>query len=180
VTDRTPANLLLTGPPKTGKTTVVTRLIEVLRARRIPAMGLVTKELRSSQGRRVGFVVQTLTGDEAVFAHEGFHTGVRVGRYAVDVSAFERVALPVMERLLISEAIGIIDEIARMELASPRFVELLGPIFERPFPLVATIHVHAHPVTDAILRRSDVEVIRVTEANRDELPQLLADGLTTS
>ncbi len=119
MTNSAPAKLLLTAPPKTGKTTVISRLVELLGEEGLPAMGFVTTELRGNQGSRVGFVVRSLDGDKAVIAHQDFDTGVRVGRYGVDVPAFERVALPVMERLLTSDAVAIIDEIARMELALP-------------------------------------------------------------
>jgi len=67
----------------------------------------------------------------------------------------------------------VIDEIARMELASDEFVRALETVLARRGPIVATVHVHEHPVTDALLRRPDVEVIQVTEENRDELPTLL-------
>lgn len=46
-----------------------------------------------------------------------------------------------------------------------------------PVDVVATVHAASHPVTDALKRRPGVEVIRVTPANRDRLPELLAARL---
>jgi hypothetical protein len=53
-------------------------------------------------------------------------------------------------------------------------------IMDRDVHVVATVHVHQHPVTDALLRRADVEVFQVTEDNRDEMPTRLLARLVTS
>jgi nucleoside-triphosphatase len=42
---------------------------------------------------------------------------------------------------------------------------------------VATVQSASHAFTDALKRRRDVETMRVTTANRDELPELLAARL---
>jgi nucleoside-triphosphatase THEP1 len=91
----------------------------------------------------------------------------------VDVAAFERIAVPALTCALEDSGIVIIDEIARMELASSEFVNLLQKIMEQAVPIVATVHVHDHPVTAALLRRADVEIVQVTEDNRDDLPAWL-------
>jgi nucleoside-triphosphatase len=113
--------LLLTGPPKIGKSTVAATLVQLLRDSGIPVGGFVTYE-RRREGRRVGFAVQDINGAEAVIAHESFEGDVRVGRYGVDVAAFERVGLPALRRALDSEQVIVIDEIARMERRVSRFL----------------------------------------------------------
>jgi nucleoside-triphosphatase len=40
--------------------------------------------------------------------------------------------------------------------------------------VMATVHVHHHPFTDALKRQPYVRVPRVTESNRDALPGRLA------
>ena len=52
-------NLLLTGPPGCGKTTVIRRLVERLANRRVA--GFYTHEIRK-KGQRVGFEVRGLNG----------------------------------------------------------------------------------------------------------------------
>jgi nucleoside-triphosphatase len=173
-----PPRILLQGPPKVGKTTVVERLVDRLRAAGCTVGGFLTRELREHD-RRVGFAARDLDGPEAVIAHQDYVTGVQVGRFGVDVAAFERIALPSLRRSLEGDQIVIVDEIARMELASTEFVILLQKIMESRVTVIGTVHVQEHPVTDALLRRPDVEVIRVTEDNRDELPGRLAARLAT-
>ncbi len=54
-------NLLLTGPPGTGKTTAIERIAEGLASRRLA--GFTTEEVRQGK-RRVGFRIRTFDGRE--------------------------------------------------------------------------------------------------------------------
>ncbi len=164
-----PLRFLLEGPPKVGKTVAMRRLVELLREHGAAVSGFVTDEIRE-RDRRVGFVVRDVAGQEAVVAHQDFQTGVQVGRFGVDVPAFERVALPALRRAQERGGAVIIDELGRMELASAPFVEAVETLLAGSLPVVATVHVYKHPVTDALKRRADVQRVAVTEANRDELP----------
>lgn len=179
-----PVRLLLEGLPKVGKTTVVERLVEFLVDADVPVGGFITREVLGDDGRRVGFKVRDLTGPEAWLAHQDFNTGIQVGRFSVDIAAFEQVGLVALEKekLLARNQVGvvIIDEIARMELASPGFAQTVEAMFASPLTVVATVHVHEHPVTDALKRRHDIEVVTVTQANRDGLPARLFHQLTGS
>lgn len=66
-----------------------------------------------------------------------------------------------------------------MELASAAFRDAVADLLERPLALVATVHVARHPFTEELKRRPDVELVRVSTANRDELPEQLASRLGT-
>lgn len=123
--------------------------------------GFVTHEQRE-QDRRVGFVVHDLAGPDAVIAHQDYDTGVRVGRFGVDVPAFERVGLPALRQAIGQGGIVVIDEIARMELASEAFLNLTVQVLDGPAPVVASVHLHVHPFTDALKQRADVELLTVT------------------
>ncbi len=109
------------------------------------------------------------------FARVSWSAPVRVGRYGVDAAAFERVALPAVRRALGSGGVVVLDELGMMELASERFVALLDDVFAAPVAVLATVHQRAHPVTDAIKARSDVELVTVTRENRDGLPEALSE-----
>jgi nucleoside-triphosphatase len=159
--------VLVEGRPGAGKTTVAERLAELVDAR-----GFVTRELREDS-RRVGFVVEALGGGRAVLAHVELPGPPRVGKYGVDLEAFERVALPALARVREGDVV-VVDELGKMELASERFVAAVERLLEQPLSLFATVHVFAHPFTDALKRRPDVEVVKLTRANRDRLPAELA------
>lgn len=64
-----------------------------------------------------------------------------------------------------------------MELASSRFRDAVADLVEVDTPVVATVHALHHSFTDALKRRPDAEVMRLTRENRDQLPRLLAEKL---
>jgi len=148
-------------------------LIALLRDADVTVSGFLTREVREGR-RRTGFRIETVAGEEGTLAQVGHRGGPRVGRYGVDLEAFERIALPALEDIPAGSVL-VIDELGKMELASNRFRDAVGALFDAETPIVATVHAHRHPFTDALKRREDVEVLRVTRANRDALPeQILA------
>lgn len=81
-----------------GKTTVVERVVKLLLNADVPVGGFVTREVLGDDGRRVGFKVRDLAGPEAWLAHQDFDTGIWVGRFGVDIAAFERVGLVALQK----------------------------------------------------------------------------------
>jgi len=167
--------LLLEGRPGIGKTTVARRLLHLLREAGVPVGGFITRELRTG-GHREGFVVEATSGTQEVLAHVGLPGPPRVGRYGVDLAAFERVALPAL-RTPGTGGVVVVDELGKMELASSPFRDAVVELLGRDVAVVATVHLARHRLTDALKRRPDVQVIRVTEATRDALPRQLMERL---
>lgn len=172
-----PPRLLVEARPGAGKTTAFRRLADLLRDAGVPVAGFTTEELREGGGR-VGFAVESLDGERATLAHRSLSGPPRVGRYGVDLEAFERVALPSLRLPL--DGVALIDELGKMELASQRFRAAVEELLEEPVALAATVHVARHPFTDGLKRRPDVELVRLTAANRDALPAELAQRLEPS
>jgi nucleoside-triphosphatase len=170
-----PLRILLEGRPGVGKTTLVRRLAASLADAGISLAGFFTEELREA-GRRVGFAVETFDGRRAALAHVDLPGGPSVGRYGVDVAAFERLALPALSKAFDADLV-VIDELGTMELASAAFRAAISDLLEQPVPLVATVHVFRHPFTDALKGRPGVEIVRLSERNRDELSLRLATQL---
>lgn len=166
--------VLLEGRPGIGKTTVARRLVARLRHDDVPVAGFTTEELRDG-GRRVGFAIETVDGRRSTLAHINLAGPPRVGKYGVDLAAFEKLALPSLDAG--PGTVAVVDELGKMELASRRFRGAFAALLKRPVPVVATVHVHAHPFTDALKKRPGVEVIRVTTGNREALPTRLAATL---
>ena len=141
----------------------------MLREADVPVSGFLTREVREGK-RRTGFRIETVAGEEGTLAQVSHRDGPRVGRYRVDLEAFERIALPTLHDVPAGSVL-VIDELGKMELASERFRDAVGALFDADTPIVATVHAHRHPFTDALKRRDDVVVRRVTRANRDALPE---------
>jgi nucleoside-triphosphatase len=165
--------LLIEGRPGAGKTTAARRLVGILRERGVPVRGFLTEEIRDG-GRRVGFAVTAVGGHRAVLAHVNLDGPPRVGKYGVDLAAFERVALPALADPGTGDVV-VIDELGKMELASAAFRDAVQRLLGTDCSLVATVHIHRHPFTDALKRR--IEVARLDAGNRDRLPMALADRL---
>jgi nucleoside-triphosphatase len=166
-----PVKVLVEARPGAGKTTAVIRLADRLRAAGLPLAGFFTEEVRE-RGVRVGFRIETFEGDSGLLAHVDLPGPPRVGKYGVDLEAFERLALAALDPP--AGGATVIDELGKMELASKRFREAVTAVLGADVPVVATVHAFRHPFTDQLKRRSDVEVVRLSRANRDELPDSLA------
>jgi nucleoside-triphosphatase len=170
--------LLLEGRPGVGKTTVARRLLHLLQEAGLPVGGFTTAELRTA-GRREGFLVEAASGAREVLAHIRLPGPPRVGRYGVDLAAFERVALPAL-RAPRTGGVVVVDELGKMELASASFRDEVTQLLERDVAVVATVHQAHDRFTEALRRRPDIRVVRVTEATRDALPEQLMERLVAT
>jgi nucleoside-triphosphatase len=172
-----PPRYLLEGRPGVGKTTVAERLVMLLRAAGTPVDGFVTREVREGR-QRVGFLLETLAGQQAILAHVDLPGPPRVGKYGVDLESFEKIAIPALTE--IDDGVAVLDELGKMELASAPFRDAVSALFDRELPVVATVLVARHPFTDALKRRRGTTTVAVTAQNRDALPGELAAQLSTS
>jgi nucleoside-triphosphatase len=166
--------ILLEGRPGSGKTTLARRIVVGLRERDIPVTGFTTEEIREA-GTRVGFAVETIDGERGTLAHVDYAGPPRVGKYGVDLDAFEQMAIPALEA--VPGVLVVIDELGKMELASKPFRDAVEQVFASDADVVATVHVFRHSFTDALKARPDVQRLQVTAANRDDLVRVLVRKL---
>ncbi len=160
-------NLLITGRPGIGKTTVIIKLSKLI-ADLKPA-GFYTEELRR-KGKREGFKIKSLRGKElGLLAHTDVSSPLRVGRYGVLLEEFEKILSDIRDELA-SARVVIIDEIGKMECYSQRFKELIRNLLDSGSIFVATLSERGGGFLEEVRARKDIELIRVTEENRDTLP----------
>ncbi len=153
---RESVNILLTGRPGIGKTTLIKRLIE---ATPLSKGGFYTEEVRE-KGQRVGFSLTTLDGKESVLAHVKIKSQCRVGRYGIDIDTFEAIGVESITKAISTNELIIIDEIGRMELFSRKFREVVLQALKTG-RVVATIKKGRGYFIDEIKSRKDARVIEV-------------------
>jgi nucleoside-triphosphatase len=170
-------NLLVTGKPGVGKTTLIERVVEKLRGS-LRLAGFTTTELRDRDGERVGFAIVTVGGERGELARAGSHGKARVGRYGVNVEEFGRLALPEIRRRDVE--LIVIDEIGKMECASGRFRRAVEDALDSPVDILATIGISHLPFFEALRARPDIELLTLTERNRDSLVEEICSRLRGS
>jgi len=170
--ETTEKNVFLTGLPGSGKSTVMIRCIEKLRRRGLAVGGIATPEVRV-RGRRVGFdVVDVASGFKALMAGVEVSSSFRVGKYGVDVVAFESIALPALEHAERISDLVAIDEIGRMELLSEQFKKRVDELLMREKPVLAVLHRNYVKSYG-----SEGILYEVTQENRDSLVDMVTSHI---
>jgi nucleoside-triphosphatase len=157
-------NILITGVPGSGKTTVFRRLVDKLQ--HLNPVGFFTAEIRKG-GRRKGFSLSSLDGRTGILAHLDFRTGYQVGKYGVDVAGFEAFIDP-LAVLAPETGLVMIDEIGKMECLSDIFTKIISDILNYEKPLVATVAQKGGGLIADLKKRSDVKLFTLTRENQDE------------
>lgn len=158
-------NILVTGSPGAGKTTLILKVLAHLKA---DADGFYTRELREGE-RRVGFELVTLKGKRGILAHTNIKGTFRVGKYGVELKSLEELGVKAITRGVRRQSPIIIDEIGRMELFSAKFRESVIEALDSSALVLATIGPQPIPFLKEIRSRIDVQLIKVTPDNRDDL-----------
>lgn len=128
-------NILITGSPGIGKTTLIKRISHDLQY--LNPAGFYTEEIRA-EGIRKGFALVTLDGRRATLSHIDIASRDRVGKYGVDIAVFEHFLDHIA---FFNPDIGVIvvDEIGKMECISDKFKKLLKTILDSEKAVIATI-----------------------------------------
>jgi len=171
-----PNNFLITGPPGSGKTSVIKEAVEILRGRGFKPGGLYCPEIRDG-GQRLGFrMVDLITGEERILAHVDQPSGPHVSKYRVNVENVDAMSEIAIGRALREADFMAIDEIAPMEIYSEGFRRAVMAALDSPKPLLAVIHQRTMTgFIGAVKARPDVKLFEVTPSNRAKLPIQLAE-----
>ena len=158
-------NLLITGLPGVGKTTLIKKLSEALKS--FHPIGFYTEEIREGFERK-GFELISLEGKKGLLSHKDIRSPYKVGQYKVDIKSFEDFLESIsffnpFTRLII------IDEIGKMECLSDQFKNLLKEILDSEKWVMASIALKGSGLIAEIKERKDVQCFEITKRNRDSL-----------
>jgi len=166
--------ILLTGPPRIGKTTIIKKVAHYLQRSGCPLRGFYTEEIRDKQ-RRVGFKLVTFQGIEKILAHVSLKSPYRVSKYGVDIHALEEVLDLIYP--IDSEELVIIDEIGKMERFSEKFKNMILDLLKLRNPFLGTIALKGDPFIRSVKNMSGIRLILVNTENRNQLPLSLKEEL---
>ena len=166
--------ILLTGRPGSGKTTAIRKVISRLVRN---AGGFYTKEIRE-RGRRVGFRILTLDHEQGVMAHVDIQSPDRVGKYGVDLSMIDVLAVGSLRRAKSERSLIVIDEIGPMELLSEKFRDEVLDIFNGDYQVLGTVAKRKNEFINRIRRLPQVTIMEIYPGNREEIVEEVISQLS--
>jgi len=165
-------NILVTGPPRSGKSTLIEKVVQGISR---PATGFFTRELRE-KGRRVGFSITTLAGKTGMLAHQDIKSRFRVGKYGVSLTDIDQIAVPSMLPSTLDQIV-VVDEIGKMECFSRLFKETLIKVLSPANLVIGSVAIKGNRFIQSIKKRDDVSLVFITEKTRDAALQLFFEKL---
>jgi len=167
-------NILITGRPGCGKSTLIKRLIEGLGGEWKIA-GIVTPEIRKNH-KRFGFrIIDLLSGEGEILASVDIKSEIRVSKYFVNLDGIEKILDKFMESFEEAD-LFVVDEIGKMELLSGRFRDIIIKILDSEKPVVATVALSKDPFIEGLKKRKDSKVFYL---ERRGLEKILKEVETT-
>lgn len=164
--------------PGVGKTTVVHKVIAILKEKGLKVGGIYCPEIRVNNVR-VGFeIIDLLTDNRGILSHKDQNDGPRVGKYRVNIQDLSNIGVKGLNKAIREADYIVIDEIGPMELQGEDFQKAVKNIVEGTRPILGIIHWKVnHWLIDGIRSRGDVKIVEVTFKNRETIPRIIAEEI---
>jgi len=166
----TKKNIFVTGALHVGKSTIVNRVLE--RYGNLKIGGFKTKPIYIDR-ERTGFTFQSLDGREKVFAHTEMNSPDVFDIYRFDLSVFETLGVDALQHALALAELIVMDEIGEMEKNATEFKRMITACLDSPCYILGAFQKRSAWFIDLISKRSDTDLIQVTETNRSQIPDLI-------
>lgn len=158
-------NILITGAPGVGKTTLIKKLAEELND--FQPVGFFSTEIRE-HGKRKGFELISLSGNKGILSHINIKSPYRVGKYNVNLKGFD-VFLNSLPLRNDSANLIIIDEIGKMECFSNYFINIIRNFLDSSKVFLATVSLKGSGLISEIKKRDDIDLFVLRKDNRKSL-----------
>ena len=160
-------HLFLTGPKQIGKSTVLRKLLQ---DRDAAIGGFRTVRIPLEDGASIHMVAPS----ETEYTDENRIFSRRKGVLYIDPSDFDRIGCSLLGASGDFDLI-LMDELGPNEANSAAFRQAVWNTLDGEVPVYGVLQVADSEFLDAVASRLDVQVIVVSEENRDDLPQHLLD-----
>ena len=168
--------LLITGSPGTGKTSVLLKTVDALKARGYSVGGVISREARVGW-TRVGFEILDLGSNRRGWlAHVNRKIGPQVGKYGVNLEDLDVIGANAIVDAVENFDVVAIDEVGPMELLSEKFKEAVKRAVESRKLVIGVVHWKARDrLIEEVKSREDAEIMPVTYENRNKLHETIVE-----
>jgi nucleoside-triphosphatase len=158
--------ILITGPPGVGKTTLLENIKNFLVDQGVVVGGIFCPEIRSD-GKRIGFsIIDIMDQKQGILAKKDL-SGPKVGNYGVHLEDLNNIGVHALKKAIQIADYILIDEIAPMELKSPEFIAAVKKSFNSSKTVIAVVHQKSnHKLIQEIKNRDDIILF---ELDRDSM-----------
>ncbi len=164
-------NILITGSPGIGKTSILNQIRMVIESYGYNIGGVYTPEIREDN-KRIGFSIINLSNKRKGVLASNVGEGPRIGKYKVNLKDLDEMGVSAIEKALKDADFIFIDEIAPMELKSHKFIKTVEKALDSEKTVLGVIHKKStHPFIVKVKNRDDVTIFEVTHENRESLAQ---------
>ena len=160
------AKILLTGLPGCGKTTAVMQIIAKFSHKKM--VGFYTEEIRQNNVRK-GFQWNCLDGSSGILAHVNIKSRFKVSKYGIDIAAFEKSVVPILDIEQSNAQLFVIDEIGKMECMSKKFVTAVRDLFASDKSILATVAQKGSGFISEVKNFPGAKVLTLNANNRDKI-----------
>ncbi|MFX1496171.1 MAG: nucleoside-triphosphatase [Promethearchaeota archaeon] len=165
------SKILITGPPRCGKSTLIKKLISYYKSKNYVIAGFLTPEIQK-EGKRLGFDIEDIqSGEFSLLARKGvYDTKYRLGNYSIFIEEFDTYLKDLNFRNLQNVDLLIIDEIGKMELNSQLFLSFLKKMFNSKVRIIATIGQKLkHTIKSELLNLPSIKLFLLNLNNQQEI-----------
>ncbi|MHA1271620.1 MAG: NTPase [Candidatus Helarchaeota archaeon] len=169
-------NIIITGKPGCGKSTLITKLKNILQNIGKKVGGISTPEIRENRIRKGFSIIDIFNNKKGILSHITFQTGPRVGKYRVNLSDLDNIGVNAILFAIDNCDVILLDEIGKMELFSKKFRNSVLKAFDSNNLVIATMGIRiTHSFIDGINKRADIKKIFLTKENREQVFNTIKD-----
>jgi len=174
---------LITGPPASGKTSLLREIIAFLEKHGKKISGILCEEFREGNIRK-GFRLFDIRSKRfGILASVDIRSPFRVSKYGVNIKDLNDIGVSALRRALIDDSdVVVIDEIGKMELISQAFVSVVRDLVESKKTIIGIIPIKiVHPIIKEIRERSDTKVFYIdrytVQTDRERIFKFIVDSI---
>jgi nucleoside-triphosphatase len=160
-------NILIQGPPRVGKTTVVQKVLSMVKVR---CGGFFSQAL--TRDFYTNFRLVTVEGpNRSVSSQELLRRFDIPGLVGFNLEDLESFGNPSLARALETATVVVIDQLGTLETQSEKFRRVVTQVLDSPKICLATMTLSNEAYLEAIRTRPDVTSYEITRANRSTLAE---------